>query len=294
VSRYRDTSMRVEVEPTTIEVQHDGKAVAVEVDSRGYFRVRYRTEGLLLGDLEGLRKQMSRLDDDAAAKRERSKALKAAAANPIPALFGDGLEPVLVRGIDARSGHALLVREDGSKGSSGSSRYQQGEGLYRLLSPAERGRFVEARQDHQDAQATLAEHEPKDRYDVSRQDVSIAAFWDAEQGDFHASHDGTEFRAARVDDILSQVIVHECRKQFPYALVDDQVALTRTVDDAAFRFGNLKLFLRAEEVAAYRDAMAVAQAASATFEAVKAEYVFDLAQVGGSPGEEEPDADPAP
>jgi hypothetical protein len=116
-----------------------GVDITATSDSDGRFRAVHRKE-VVIGDLDNLRRSIERVETEASQKRERVTRLKEAATNPEPALLyrsgsvqaqnrrrrpvrGEGadvaatLEPIHVRGVDQRSGLALVIRENGNKES---------------------------------------------------------------------------------------------------------------------------------------------------------------------------------
>lgn len=142
-------SISIKAEPSIGVVEHDGKQYPYHQDRRGSFTLTYRSEVVSGPTLSRLRTQMEFLDHEAQVKRERAKALKEAAAKPIPALFGTALEPVGVRGIDQRSNMVLITRANGARESA------RPTGLFRTMDSSEMEHFLAVMRREDQARAAL-------------------------------------------------------------------------------------------------------------------------------------------
>lgn len=289
--------VQVTVEHRSISFRHaDGKYYNVDVLETGDLRLSaaYRGEVISGKDVEAIRQKMEVLDADARVKRDRAKALKDAAANPIPALSlvyenprGRAVDQgqvvfkrVYVRGVDQRLKSLLLTWPDGTKDKSGRRWGGSAHTVLRALDEAEKDEIRAARQAVLDNPPPLS---AVDYNDVNRSvDINVVGrytnegTWEAEYGGKTYSVTQDEVRGYYPSSILADKIIHDIiLAKYPFAVDrwnrDGGVVETASIN----RLTSASLFTSREEAEAYIDAQTRAEVASSAYSKVVASYRFD-------------------
>lgn len=305
---YRDQD-RVNVSIPQVEETLNVLGVSVKVtsDATGQFRGSYRNEGVGSGDLDAIRKSIELIETERSQKRERSRRLKEAAEQPEPALLyrsgsvearnrrrhavrGAGadvaatLEPIHVRGVDQRSGLALIIRESGAKES------MTWDLITRQLAGVEKKKLLDLAEKEQRAAKEIPN--PVTVKDVlpSIKPVEASATWDADREVWAVKYGREELVAPsgygardRLEVlILARLIV----KQTPYKFTDTSsrgtlrpIGLVEYLSDEYGRLSSYdNLYKSAAEVHAFDNAMKAARRAEEKREAFLKTLLIDRSQ----------------
>lgn len=272
-------------EPADITFTHDGKPYTAKADNSGRLTLvgRYRGEQVgYCSTIAEIVRGMQRLDDDAEAKKERSKRLAQAAKEPEPALYlSDGAlgapKPVGVRGIDQRSGHALITHADGSKTSV------RRADVFRVLNEGELADLSAAQRRVRRTREALEAIPEFDQYDaVSDDEVpTLHARFDRARDGWVAEFEGQElFTQGRpfydLPDMVKWILI---RRKF--AIVarreregDRRIFAMADATEEDIKWGSF--FHTKEDAEAYFAAKDEVAAATSALAELRADFVFDF------------------
>lgn len=288
---HTDRKVKVVI-PEGVEVTLSVLGVTVPVTSRpdGQFYGQHRKERLSYGDFDALRKSIESVETEASMKRERVRRLKEAETQPEPALLyrsgtvqpmnrrrrpqrGDEvdqaavLEPISVRGVDKRSGLALIIRENGDKES------MSWEIVLRPLAGVEKKKLLDLAEKEQRAIKEVPE--PVRVSDVLDKlpEVTVEATWDEFREAWVAKYGKDEIVVpsgylAR-DDMESRILARHIIKHTPYRFTDTSgttpIGLIEYVDNNRENYSSLatydSLFKTEAEVHALKRAIMAARKA---------------------------------
>jgi hypothetical protein len=197
---------------------------------RDIFTLTYRGEEAWSESLDGIRKQVEKIEDEFQAKKRVEKVRKEAAKTPLPAVlaqtpgaarkfgrgsgFDGGLQDVHVRGIDQRSGKALITLADGTKDQVSP------ELLLRDIDDSDRADLMALYRAFIARQKERLQVESEEITSISKAvegaEVDLSVRLDPETMERVAEYEGEELRARNDDGLLSQVYVRLVEGEWPY------------------------------------------------------------------------------
>jgi hypothetical protein len=223
---------RVVIEPESFAFTHRKFSGVVDVDKDGRLTARpsYRSTILTAGSLRELRDDIDALDAEAEAKTARGRALKEAAENPLPAVLAgkDSLNTIGVRGIDKRSGAALITWPiDGSKDKAARRH------VLRPLTDAERAEFKAAQAADSAARAVPT---PLSRFTLERElDLGeLVGHYDRDRDLVAVEYEGVEYTAnagspaAAIQRAICSAVIG---REYPWTIESDRPILTEFAED---------------------------------------------------------------
>lgn len=224
---------RVVIEPESFAFSHGKYSGVVDVDKQGRLTAQpgYRGTTLHAGSLADLRAEIDNLDAEAAAKAARGRALKEAAENPLPAVLvgKDGLEDIGVRGVDQRSGNALITWPiDGHKDKVA---------RHHVLRPLTDGERAEVRVAlAADSAASQALPMPLSRYSLEREvDLGeLVGHYDRDRDLVAVEYEGVEYTANTgypAGQIQRQICSAVVSREYAWTIESDRPILTEFAED---------------------------------------------------------------
>lgn len=276
---------------------------------RDTFFLTYRSQELWGSDLANLVKQVEKIEAEFQAKKRVEKVRKEAASNPLPALyvpnprqgrdrwgherFEARLEEVHVRGIDQRSGKALITRANGDK------EQVSGEFLVRDLDASDRADLMALYRAYlartREAEQAKAGRSIRKVLKERGVEIDLTVRLDPETMQRVTEFQGEEIRGSEDEELIHQVLYRLVKDEYPF-VEGSKSDTIMPIGDLAYtgRYrGSLGPFTTVyPSMEAYEAERAAVEAQDEAAEAILAAHKdlqFDLSQFQVQEPQEEPE-----
>lgn len=273
--------MPLEIQQDEFWLEHGGFRGLVRIDRYGRLDAgKYRSAALSASSEAGLRALIDARDTEAGAKAARAKALKEARENPVPAMYArEGLDRIGVRGIDQRSGAALITINGEADSCHQSS-------VLRILQDNEQRSWQEAHRTLRELKAAVPE--VRSWNDAAAEvEKSLAlegrVTYDRERDLFVFVFEGKEYTSGYSQphrDITRAIVQERTRAAWPWVVNDGEV-----VENASTYTFN-KVFKTRDEARNYLEATSLVSQATDRITFLQKEFAFDFSAFTESSGEE--------